>query len=80
VAILKRHLVDKVPVSDLCDELGLNPTVFYGWQKQFLENRAAALQRKGKRSSPTPEARKIEKLGEEKGTSLLLASRVTDNQ
>lgn len=22
VAILKRHLVEKVPVSDLCDELG----------------------------------------------------------
>jgi len=31
-AILKRHLVEKVPVSDLCDELGLNPSVFYGWQ------------------------------------------------
>ena len=29
VAILKRHLVDKVPGCDLCDELGLNPTVFY---------------------------------------------------
>jgi transposase-like protein len=28
VAILKRHLVEKVPVSDLCDELGLHPTVF----------------------------------------------------
>ena len=62
VAILKRHLVEKVPVSDLCDELGLNPTVFYGWQKQFFENGAAAFQRKGKRRSPSPEARKIEKL------------------
>jgi len=26
VIILKRHLVDKVPVSNLCDELGLQPT------------------------------------------------------
>jgi hypothetical protein len=26
VAILKRHLVEKAPVSDLCDELGLHPT------------------------------------------------------
>ena len=25
VAILKRHLIDKVPISDLCDELGLFP-------------------------------------------------------
>ncbi len=43
VAILKRHLVEKVPVSDLCDELGLNPNVFYSWQKMFFENGAAAL-------------------------------------
>jgi transposase-like protein len=62
VAILRQHLVEKVPVSDLCDELGLNPNVFYSWQKQFFENGAAALQRKGKRSRPTPEARRIERL------------------
>src|SRR3989337_889998 len=62
VAILRRHLVEKVPVSDLCDELGLNPTVFYGWQKQLFENGAAAFQWKGKRNGPTPEVRKIEKL------------------
>jgi len=31
-ATLRRHLVEKVPVSDLCDELGVNLTVFYaGW-------------------------------------------------
>jgi transposase len=30
VAILRRHLLDKVPVSDLCDELGLQPTGFFG--------------------------------------------------
>jgi hypothetical protein len=29
VIILKRHLVDKVPVSNLCDKLGLRPTVFF---------------------------------------------------
>ena len=42
VAILMRHLVDKVPVSELCEELGLRPTVFYRWQKEFFENGAAA--------------------------------------
>src|SRR6266403_1131974 len=44
VAILRRHLLDKVPVSDLCDELGLQPTVFYRWQKEFFENGAASFQ------------------------------------
>ena len=43
-AILRRHLLDKVPVSDLCEELGLQPTVFYRWQKEFFENGAAAFQ------------------------------------
>ena len=38
VSILKRHLVDKVPVSNLCDELHLYPHQFYGWLKDFFEN------------------------------------------
>ena len=42
VAILRRHLLDKEPISNLCDELGLQPTVFYRWQKEFFENGAAA--------------------------------------
>jgi len=46
VSILRRHLVDKVAVSDLCDEYGLNPTVFYRWQKEFFENGAAAFERR----------------------------------
>src|SRR5579864_9057400 len=41
IAILRRHLVDKVPVSELCEELGLRPTVFYRWQKELFENGSA---------------------------------------
>ena len=36
-AILKRHYVDKVPISTLCDELGLQPSVFYHWQRDLFE-------------------------------------------
>ena len=42
VVIIRRHLVDHVPVSELCDEYHLHPTVFYRWQKEFFENGAAA--------------------------------------
>ena len=42
VTILKKHLVDKAPLSDLCDEYDLHPTVFYRWQRMFFENGAAA--------------------------------------
>ena len=45
VAILRRHLLEKVPVSALCDEHQLAPNVFYRWQKEFFENGAAAFQR-----------------------------------
>ena len=46
VAILKKYLVDHVPISDICDQNGLHPTVFYRWQKEFFENGAAAFQTK----------------------------------
>jgi len=50
VTILKRHLVERIPISDLCDEYHLQPTVLYAWQKQFFENAAAAFNRS---SDPT---------------------------
>jgi transposase-like protein len=42
-AILRRHLVDKTPVADICDELKLQPSVLYQWLRQVHENLAAAL-------------------------------------
>ena len=45
VEILRRHLLEGMPVSDLCDEYGLNPNVFYRWQKEFFEHGAAAFDR-----------------------------------
>jgi transposase-like protein len=42
-ALVRRHLVDKVPVSDLCNEEKLQPSVFYHWLRQAFENLSAAL-------------------------------------
>ena len=42
MAILRQHLLDKIPVSDVCDQAGVNPTLFYRWQKELFENGAAA--------------------------------------
>jgi transposase len=39
-------LLDKVWVSDLCDELGLQPTVLYRWLEEFFEDGAAVFQGK----------------------------------
>ena len=48
VAILRRHLLEQVPISELCDKHGLQPTIFYRWQKEFFENGAAAFQPKAR--------------------------------
>ena len=42
-AILRRHLVDKLSVSDLCEEYHLQPSVFYTWQRQVFGNLEGAL-------------------------------------
>jgi len=46
--MLRRHSVEKVPVSVVCEEVGLPPTQFYRWQQIFFENGAAAFERQSK--------------------------------
>ena len=54
--ILRRHLADKVPVSDLCDEYRIQPTLFYLWQRQALGHLSAALSEGRTARSPAPSA------------------------
>jgi transposase len=37
VAIIREHLVEKTPVSDICDKYGIHPSLYYRWQQQFFE-------------------------------------------
>ena len=48
VVILKRHLVEKASVADLCDEFQLNPNVFYRWLKLFFERASLVFEANGK--------------------------------
>lgn len=57
VAILKRHLVDRVPISDLCEEHQLHPNLFYTWQKLFFENGAQAFEKQSNRAASSQEKR-----------------------
>jgi len=56
VAALKSHLVEKVPVSDLCDQLGIAPNLFYRWQKEFFDNGHTAFGN-GRKSKAVEEAK-----------------------
>ena len=42
VTILKEHLVNGVPVSDVCDQHQLHPSMFYRWQRQLFEQGAGS--------------------------------------
>ena len=55
-AILREHLINKIPVSDLCDRHGLQPTLFYRWQKLAFEAMDSLFE--SKRDSETSKLRK----------------------
>jgi transposase len=46
VALLRRHLLEKIPISTLCEEAKIAPTLFYQWQREFFENGQAAFENK----------------------------------
>ena len=66
VAIVRRHLLEQVPVSDLCDEYGIHATQYYAWQKQLFEQGSVAFERKTNKANAKrqqdAQVKKIEQL------------------
>ncbi len=44
MAILREHLVEKVAVSEVCEKHGLQPAVFWGWQRKPFEEGAVVFE------------------------------------
>jgi transposase len=44
VRILRLHLLEQKPISEICQAEGIHPTLFYQWQKTFFEKGAAAFE------------------------------------
>lgn len=63
IAILKAHLVDKKPISDLCDQHGIQPSQFYRWQQEFFERGSLVFETRGQKPSTALE-RKVTALEE----------------
>lgn len=61
MAILRQHLLEGKPVSEVCDQHGLRPTVFYRWQKQLFEQGAQIFDR-GKDTEKDRLKRQVEQL------------------
>lgn len=57
VGILREVLLDRDPVSDVCERHRIQPSQFYTWQKQLFENGEAAFTSEADR-----ERRKLERV------------------
>ena len=61
--IVRRHVADKVPVSDLADEFGVLPSQIHTWVRQVLDQAEDAFRRMGRPSKgETSKSRQIERL------------------
>jgi transposase-like protein len=63
-ALLKKHFVDKVPVSQICEENQLQPSVFYHWQRQLFENAPAVFDVPKGARTPTREKQLEERVAQ----------------
>jgi len=78
IAILRRHLLEQEPVSDLCDEYGVQPSVFYRWQQQLFEKGASAFERH--QGATAPLTRRITKLQEKLSTKNEVIAELMEEQ
>ena len=46
VTIVRAHLVDGKPVSEICGEVGVSIVTYYTWQRRLFENAEASFGRK----------------------------------
>jgi transposase len=49
INLLRRHHLDKVPVSEVWEGAELHPSAFYGWQRHLFDHGAAAFGESRKR-------------------------------
>jgi transposase-like protein len=63
---VRRHLVNKIPVSDLADELNVQPSMIHLWVKQVLDQAERAFQgpKSHQRKAEDTKDRKIAQLEE----------------
>ncbi len=60
--ILKEHLFEGKLVSQVCEQYGIQPTVFHRWKQQAAENLSTAFDRKGNNLAESKWEKKASKL------------------
>ena len=62
IKLLRRHLIERFPISTICDEAHLAPSVFHRWQEQLFLNAALALEGSRRPDRGGQDQQRIEKL------------------
>jgi transposase len=78
VKILRLHLLEDKPISEVCEEQGIHPTLFYKWQKEFFENGAAAFERQPRLSMGVDCQKEVTALKEKLQRKAEVLSEVTE--
>ena len=78
VKILRLHLLEHRPISEVCEEQGIHPTLFYKWQKEFFENGAAAFERQPGSSMEVEYQKQVTALKEKLQRKAEVLSEVTE--
>jgi transposase-like protein len=64
VEILREHLKNKVPVSEVCEKYGIKPTMFYKWEKQLFEGGIDTFSQNNSKNGTTKESAQLKKMKE----------------
>ena len=64
VSILKEHLLDGLPISEVCEKHEIRPGLFKRWQKKFFENGDRAFRSDKNTRQQRAQKKKIERLQE----------------
>ena len=62
VEIIREHLIDGRPVSEVCEKHEIKPNQYFTWQKKFFERGAAAFQSQNNTRQHSVQKRKIDRL------------------
>ena len=58
-ALLRQHLVDKKPVSEICNAAEIQPSVFYKWERDLLAGAPSVF---ASRRTPSREQELLDKI------------------
>lgn len=66
MSILRKHLIEKVAVSEICDKYEIAPSAFYKWQAQLFEQGEKVFEQSSnvEKVKPTQYEQKIQALEE----------------